>query len=115
MAEPEPVIVNVTAHAFDRASQRVWKVWRKTRQGNEGLATWLRRNAVEAIKHRKNNQNERLTYNGVVFVFNFSNPHPVLQTVMKVKHKPRSVRAIKDRLCASTHGRCFIGLTSQEC
>lgn len=58
--------LEVSAHAVDRASQRLLKDWKRLREDDEGLYAWLARMATEAMIHHGKREG-RLAFKGVVF------------------------------------------------
>lgn len=77
--------VSVTFHAVDRASLRVWKIYRSTRGRSEGICQWLRRMAGEAIVENVTRK-KGLVRHGVVFRFvHKPDGTPVVVTVSSVR------------------------------
>jgi hypothetical protein len=76
--------LDVSGHAIDRASTRLWRHWRRDRTDDEGLHHWLHRVAVEAWKSRDPAKPlpETLKRRGIRFVFEVSGNWPTLKTVM---------------------------------
>ena len=79
--------LDISGHAVDRASQQLLHIWQKYHQHNEGLHAWLVRMAGEALHQgRPDPANaERISYMGVVFVFEFCDKWPVLKTIIRRK------------------------------
>ncbi len=84
--------IKLSPHAIDRASQRVWKVWRRTRDGNEGLHTWLASNARIAYGKGLDVKN-RACHNGCRFVYH-DGKWPVVITVHRWKQEPEVKDAV---------------------
>ena len=59
--------VEVSMHAIDRASLRCLGVWKRTRNGKEGLGKWLSRMASDAIKNGEWEAPDRVVYGELVF------------------------------------------------
>lgn len=59
--------LTLSLHAMDQASVRLLGLWRDERLDEEGLATWLRRRALEALSGRL--VGDSRTVRGVKFVF----------------------------------------------
>lgn len=83
--------VDVTAHAVNRASQRLLKVWRKTRNGDEGIYAWLARMSERAILHH-GKADGRLSLDGVVYDFISTCGVPTLRSVWRDDHANRGRR-----------------------
>jgi hypothetical protein len=81
----------VSGHAVDRASTRLHRLWKKTRRDGEGLHSWLCRVAAAALKKGTRN-GDRVTHDGVVFVFRMDGEWPVLATV----HRKHELPEVKD-------------------
>ena len=74
--------LEISKHAIDKASLRCRKIWHQTALNkDEGLYSWLKRVADEAIKTR-DDKPERIKYLGIKFVFKWGNEFPILKTVM---------------------------------
>lgn len=77
--------LEVSAHAVDQASKQLLRIWRKDRQRDEGLYTWLGRVAgaglVDAAAHGRDPQ--RFDFQGITFVFDNDGVLPVLLTVYR--------------------------------
>jgi hypothetical protein len=80
--------LDLTAHAIDRASQRCLGVWQRTRKDDEGLHTWLARNAQLAHDGGLDEDN-RGCFNGMRFVFE-PGAWPVVKTVQRRKAVPET-------------------------
>lgn len=78
-----PRDVVISAHAIDKASLRVRRLWHEDRGQDEGLYSWLVRIAEEVIKEK--GQNERMSHKGVKLVFDFGNFFPTVKTVLNDK------------------------------
>jgi len=72
----------ISGHAVDRASQRCLGVWRKDRDGDEGLYKWLHRRGAEALGLAKD---DKATHIGIKWVFERDCEWPILKTVMLEK------------------------------
>jgi uncharacterized protein (DUF3820 family) len=74
--------VEITPHAIDKASIRHRKIWHETALNQEeGLYSWLKRVADEALRCGKKGQG-KIKYLGIKFVFKWGNNYPILKTVM---------------------------------
>ena len=73
--------IEISPHAINRASQQCLGVWQRTRKNDEGLHTWLERNAI--LAHEKGLDEEgRACHNGMRFVFE-PGKWPVVKTVQR--------------------------------
>jgi hypothetical protein len=80
-------VMEVSNHAIDRASTSCLELWIQTRDGpKEGIASWLHRRALEAIKEPKDKKGRR-KYGGMVWAFEAGSDWPVLKTVFPVGHR----------------------------
>lgn len=77
--------IDISAHAIDRASQRLLKHWRKMREGDEGLHAWLARISMDAIAHHGKREGQ-LTYRGIVFDVTPDGVWPTVRSVWRDKH-----------------------------
>ena len=82
--------IEVSLHAIDRASLHFLPKFRLEHQTNEGLASWISRNAFDAWIRRNDlpgvehdGDHWKISHNGIVFVFN-ELALPVLKTVEPV-------------------------------
>lgn len=79
--------IEITAHAIDRASQRLLDIWQRERKDAEGLHSWLARISADAIEralvneNHPNAENVRTEHLGVVWVFEMKFVIPVLKSV----------------------------------
>jgi len=71
--------IRVSYHALDRASQRFLHKWKKERQPEEGLYTWLWRLACRV--GQKVTSDTVVSYKGMRFVFRKKGKRIVLVTV----------------------------------
>ncbi len=78
--------LDVSNHAIDRVSLHSLKTWERTRNEDEGLASWLHRMAQEALEHN-DTQNGKFIHQGMALVFEMDGEWPVLKTVMRYKEK----------------------------
>lgn len=78
--------VEISAHAVDRASQRLLGFWLETRTGEEGLHSWLARMADAALTFPGDAHGNH-SYGPAVFTFSRDYVIPVLLTV---KYNPKS-------------------------
>ena len=74
--------MEISGHALDRASQRLLSVWLETREGQEGLYTWLLKKAQKALKEGAVEEAHTRIVDGVRFVFEMDNKWPVIKSVM---------------------------------
>ena len=79
--------LEISGHAIDRASLRCLDIWRKNRNDDEGLNSWLARVSAEAIESVSGNisNNRKVGYLDMLFVFEVMGKWPVLKTVMRQK------------------------------
>ena len=80
---PTPEL-DVSGHALDRASVECLDIYRKTRNDDEGIYSWLCRVSVSALKMPMDS-NGNFRYYGMVFAFERDVCWPVLKTVMREK------------------------------
>jgi len=73
--------IEVSGHAIDRASQRCLKLWRKSREGDEGLYSWLARIGMEAWLKRTEEDQVKVRHLGRGWIFELDCQWPVLKTV----------------------------------
>lgn len=73
--------VEITGHAIDRASLRLYEEWKKTSLKNEGIHSWLERISVEAYNFGYTDS-EAIIYKNIIFVFKKGILYPTLTTVM---------------------------------
>lgn len=83
--------LELSGHAIDRVSTRFWRLYLQTRRTPddaepEGIYSWLLRMAGQA-KDRMKLQDERIEFNGMIFIFKFDQVNPTLVTVAKPKPK----------------------------
>lgn len=73
--------IEISAHAIDRASLRLLPLYERTRKNqNEGLHTWLQRNALDA--HALADGADTVEHMGVKWVFAELVACPVLKSVI---------------------------------
>lgn len=77
---------DISGHAIDSASLRLFKLWDTQRRKDEGLHAWLCRMTAGALKNGEM-INESITYRGIRYVFAADGVWPVLKTVMRRKSK----------------------------
>lgn len=85
--------LDVSGHAIDMASLRLWDLFRDMRTEGEGLHGWLVSISRLArlrgkLKEDDNDDAKSYNYMGVKFVFEESGAWPILKTVMKNKSHP---------------------------
>lgn len=80
---PTPEL-DVSGHALDRASVDCLDIYRKTRNDNEGIYSWLCRVSVSALEMPMDSKGN-YRYYGMVFAFERDVCWPVLKTVMREK------------------------------
>lgn len=76
--------ISITPHSIDRASQRMIHLWLSTQLRDEGLYAWLSRRAraaVETVPMEQRVRSQRVEYDGIVFILEFSTLVPVLKSV----------------------------------
>ena len=78
--------LDISSHAVDRVSQFCLDIWQRKRKGDEGLYAWTHRVASEAIK-MLGNQQERVEYLGMLFVFEKGYLSNTLVTVIRDRDK----------------------------
>lgn len=74
--------IELTGHAIDRASLRVWHQWNATRGKGEGLHSWLQRMTLEAIA-KGERRASKIVYLGMKFVVEAGEEFPVLKSIME--------------------------------
>lgn len=88
----EPINIELSGHAIDRASTRLQSYWLETREGDEGLYSWLARIAKEAYDASgmptfdedtvdRKSQDIEIYRNGIKMVFMIGRYYPVLKTI----------------------------------
>ncbi len=77
--------VELSGHAIDNASLRVWKIWHETRGKDEGLYSWLQRMTLEAIAQGAP-VGDRIHYKGMKFCIADGEEFPTLKTIMRNKN-----------------------------
>ena len=95
--DPAPrVSPHVTMHAIDRASTRLYRIYRRTRiSRDEGLASWLVRRIEEAVVHgsrSRHNDALQLRHRGLVFVLSYKKGQINVHTVYADPHASESQR-----------------------
>lgn len=73
--------IDVSGHSMDRASIHCLNEWRKSKERNEGLYSWLARMAKEAIRNGKRITPTKIQYMDMIFCFTYGYLNPVLKTV----------------------------------
>ena len=73
--------LEISGHAIDRASQKLLTVWQESREGDEGLHSWLHRNAEIALSAGDYDGDNRI-YGKIKWCFSFGESWPTLVTVM---------------------------------
>jgi hypothetical protein len=81
--------MEISGHAIDRASLFCWKVWKETKNKDEGLHAWLYRIALEALERGEvtGEEKEGRVYMGLRFVYEFGDIYPTLKTVINKKYQ----------------------------
>lgn len=74
--------MEISPHAVDRASQYALDIWKKKREGNEGLYHWLHRVACEAFNMLPHHA-ERAEWGKLIFVFKRGRVYNTLITVIR--------------------------------
>ena len=78
--------IEISGHAIDSASLRLWKIYRDTRKSaREGLHAWLVRTCVDAMAAGDPNLDGAVNYNGMKLVLHKGDLHYTLKTVMRDK------------------------------
>ncbi len=78
--------IEISGHAIDSASLRLWKNYRDTRKSpREGLHAWLMRMCVEAISENDIGEDNDVYYQDIKLVLFKGDLHYTLKTVMKDK------------------------------
>ncbi len=77
--------MDISGHAIDRASTRLLRQWKKTREKDEGLHHWLHRIACAAWDGRDQSNPDQTVFKrgGIRFVFEVTGKWPALKTVMQ--------------------------------
>lgn len=75
--------IEISGHAIDRASLRCSRIWRESRDGEEGLYSWLERMTLEAIQHGAETKSGKIEYRGMYFVVEQGEEYPVLKSIMQ--------------------------------
>lgn len=74
--------IEASGHAIDRASLQCWRVYKLTRNDNEGLHAWLLRVGMDAYRNGKKLKSGKIIHMGMKFVFEDGEEFPVIKTVM---------------------------------
>lgn len=74
--------LEVSTHAIDRASIRLWKVWIDDTKMKVGIHRWLHDLAVEALGSSKEEKPTKVVYKDIKFVFEHNYLDTVLKTVI---------------------------------
>lgn len=87
-----PTDLEISGHAIDRASLFCWKVWRETRQKEEGIHSWLYKIANIALTEGVvvGEDKEGREYLGLKFVFQFGEIYPTLITIINKSYDRRN-------------------------
>jgi len=73
--------IEISGHAMDRASQRLWSLYQKKAKKDEGLWSWLVRIAEQALKSGSL-RDGRISFRGIKFAFDDETVEfPVLKSV----------------------------------
>ncbi len=76
--------IEISGHAIDSASLRVWKIWKSTRASAKvGLHAWLIETVIDALSHGEPNSDGRINYNGMILVLARGELWWTLKTVMR--------------------------------
>ena len=75
--------IEVSGHAINRCSLRLLRTWERLRKDEEGIHAWLCRVGEEALEHGKRDDQGRVLYMGMKFVFKQEAVWPVMLTVMR--------------------------------
>ena len=81
--------LEVSGHAIDRASLKFLDVWNRLRSGDEGLWSWLHREAANAHAHGKKHRDQegRYEWEGLSWRFVEDAAWPVLKTVVSGRNR----------------------------
>ena len=80
--------IEISGHAVDSASLRLWKHYRSTRKSaSEGLHSWLIRMCVEAVAKNDLDSDGAVYYQGMKLVLHKGDLHHTLKTVMRDTRK----------------------------
>jgi hypothetical protein len=77
--------VELSGHAIDNASIRIWKTFQARKDKQEGLYSWLQRMTLEAIKHGEPMGDGIHWYKGMKFCIAEGEEFPTLKTIMRIK------------------------------
>lgn len=81
-------VVEISAHALDRASQRLLGLWQRDCRGRVGLHTWLTQQATAAWQNQvAGDKSGHYLHQGCVFVFSVTGLWPILKTVFRKEVK----------------------------
>jgi hypothetical protein len=107
--------VELSAHAIDKASLRLRKIWHETAiDDNEGIYTWLERISGEAYKCIQEGETD-VIYSRIKFAFMVGEVYPVLKTVMpapRIHYKQKTNSGIQ--IVEITYRHVYIELLHDE-
>lgn len=76
--------LEVSGHAIDRASLKLWGLFHARQDRDQGLNAWLTQRSTQALQYGeaidRDDSGVKLKHNGIVFVFQIDNQWPVLKT-----------------------------------
>ena len=78
----KPRHINLSGHAIDRASQRLWMRWSASREIDEGLHSWLQRMADKAWLCGTRRKDGNIEHFGVIFSIHEMGKTLTLKSVM---------------------------------
>jgi len=76
--------IELSRHAIDNASIRVWKIFRSQSRKGEGICSWLERETLDAIENGIRH-GDKIHHKGMRFVIAEGEEFPTLKTVMRIK------------------------------
>ena len=83
--------LDLSGHAIDRASMNCLDQWRRCRNKDEGIYSWLVRMAQEALE-AKDMHKGKFVHQGMMFAIERDGEWPVVKTVMRYEYEPRKER-----------------------
>ena len=76
--------MDISGHAIDRASTKLWQMFLSRPDKDTGIYTWLEGLARDALSNGVGDGEAR-TYNGITFIFQMDCEWPVLKSVYPAK------------------------------
>ena len=74
--------LDLSGHAIDRFSQFLLSIWNEDKKADEGLHSWMLKNAAEALKTGLKITDEKYLYKDINWIFDLGSCYPVLKTVI---------------------------------